>query len=402
MYNVKIVSKTTHIETEGIYGNIIEVPKASVVVLGIQYKDVAKITKDGSDAVVQLKSGDQIVLKNFFINENYDTENSVMMFMDGPDSLVWAQFIDESGFVLDQVLYGQIESFEPFLYGESGDFTLLPWLFPLVTGMAIGSLAESSESSTVYTQVEDSVKPTQPEAPKGLVDENGQVIGKTGEETITQDNTPSILIGTPKEGETVKLLVDGQEVEAIYVDNGDGTSTLTPVEALTEGKHQIGTIVVDEAGNISEVSDPIQIAVEKAPVNESVDQEFLSSFTNSTIDLGVDGGSDTIAMILHDANEKESGLDTVINFHLGDVNTDEQADIINVHDLLTAENESVDFDQNNIDLDVLSKYLTVESNGTDTTVAVDRTGQGEFNDMLVLKGVDTDLTELLFNNQLVI
>ena len=94
------------------------------------------------------------------------------------------------------------------------------------------------------------------------------------------------------------------------------------------------------------------------------------------------------------ANDAGNGLDIWNDFHVGSVTTDANADMINIAELLdgkqTAEN--------------ISDYISVNSDGTQTTISVDRDGKTgttyQSADILVLK-VDTTLEELLQNNQII-
>ena len=94
------------------------------------------------------------------------------------------------------------------------------------------------------------------------------------------------------------------------------------------------------------------------------------------------------------ANDAGNGLDTWNDFHVGSVTTDANADMINIAELLdgkqTAEN--------------ISDYISVNSDGTQTTISVDRDGKTgttyQSADILVLKA-DTTLEELLQNNQII-
>ncbi|WP_333613014.1 Ig-like domain-containing protein, partial [Psychrobacter sp.] len=70
---------------------------------------------------------------------------------------------------------------------------------------------------------------------------------------VTNDNTPSITIPADTLGadETAQLIVDDEMVEATIVENADGSITLTPNDALTDGAHDLSYNLKDAAGNTS-------------------------------------------------------------------------------------------------------------------------------------------------------
>ena len=127
---------------------------------------------------------------------------------------------------------------------------------------------------------------------------------------------------------------------------------------------------------------------------------ILGEAGNDTIIGG--SGSDTVMFQVLDGEESDNaggnGTDTWLDFHLGNTTTDDQADKIDISDLLV--NYSGDGSAAS-----LSDYLSVNSDGTDTTIRVDRDGVGgqyQSTDLVVLKGVDTTLTELITNQQIIL
>ncbi len=127
---------------------------------------------------------------------------------------------------------------------------------------------------------------------------------------------------------------------------------------------------------------------------------ILGEAGNDTITGGA--GSDTLMFQVLDGEESDNaggnGTDTWLDFHLGNTTTDDQADKIDISDLLV--NYSGDGSAAS-----LSDYLSVNSDGTDTTIRIDRDGAGgqyQSTDLVVLKGVDTTLTELITNQQIIL
>ncbi|WP_171068470.1 beta strand repeat-containing protein, partial [Acinetobacter gerneri] len=139
---------------------------------------------------------------------------------------------------------------------------------------------------------------------------------------------------------------------------------------------------------------------------------FVGGQGNDTYNLGgVGGGSDTIYFALLNANNATggNGSDVVNGFHVGSIATDIEADIIDLHEILDGYKgtPSLYTDSDGVKLDISSSdllnFIDVSSDGTNTTISVDRDGTGQnFTTLITLNNVDTDLITLLMNNQLVI
>ena len=108
-------------------------------------------------------------------------------------------------------------------------------------------------------------------------------------------------------------------------------------------------------------------------------------------------GSDTALFELLDKLDAKggNGTDTWNDFTLGNVNTNTEADKINIASLLDGHQTKAN----------LGDYLSVSFNGTDTVISIDRDGGGiAFAgkvDLLILKNVDTNLQDLLNNDQII-
>ena len=107
-------------------------------------------------------------------------------------------------------------------------------------------------------------------------------------------------------------------------------------------------------------------------------------------------GADTILFKLLNSQDTTggNGHDTVLDFTLGDVRTDAQADKIDLSELL------IDYSK---DVSTLAKFITVEQDAGNTTISLDRDGEGTmFNSasLITLNQVNTTLDELLNNQQL--
>ncbi|TQS86900.1 type I secretion C-terminal target domain-containing protein [Limnobaculum zhutongyuii] len=103
-----------------------------------------------------------------------------------------------------------------------------------------------------------------------------------------------------------------------------------------------------------------------------------------------------------------NGHDTVYGFTVGNLLTNDNADLIDLSDLLDYSGPlSCFMDEGVMTLDYASqgilKFLKVEQVGGDTIISIDRDGSGGaygFQELITLKGVSTDLVTLLSNNQI--
>ncbi|OTG97628.1 hypothetical protein B9T24_05840, partial [Acinetobacter sp. ANC 4654] len=116
---------------------------------------------------------------------------------------------------------------------------------------------------------------------------------------------------------------------------------------------------------------------------------------NDTLTGGT--GADTALFELLDNLDTRggNGTDTWTDFTLGNVNTNTEADKINIASLLDGHQTDAN----------LGDYLSVSFNGTDTVIRIDRDGGGTaFTgkvDLLILKNIDTNLQDLLNNDQII-
>ncbi|MFA3009562.1 Ig-like domain-containing protein [Acinetobacter pittii] len=107
-------------------------------------------------------------------------------------------------------------------------------------------------------------------------------------------------------------------------------------------------------------------------------------------------GTDSILFQLLNSQDATggNGHDTVLDFTLGDVRTDTQADKIDLSELL------IDYSK---DVSTLAKFITVEQDAGNTTISLDRDGEGTMFSsvsLITLNQVNTTLDELLNNQQL--
>ncbi|MFU8928339.1 Ig-like domain-containing protein, partial [Acinetobacter puyangensis] len=229
----------------------------SVIILKINPHDVSEIKREGNSAVVIFKSGEKIIIFNFF---NEGANNSLVL-EDDNHKLIWAQFTDQTGALLEEAVYGYINDIEPLLYHDG--ISSLWALAPLATVAALKLLLDTDD----HQVAKDTTPPAKPSTPENFVDNEGNKQGTFPGGTATDDTTPGIIIGPIADGYTPKLIVDGKEVESVY---NPETSTLTPKNPLPEGEHEITYTVTDPAGNESVPSDPIKVIVDKTLPNAPV------------------------------------------------------------------------------------------------------------------------------------
>ncbi|WP_053268721.1 Ig-like domain-containing protein [Pseudomonas chlororaphis] len=124
------------------------------------------------------------------------------------------------------------------------------------------------------------------------------------------------------------------------------------------------------------------------------------------------GGNDTLLYKVLDASNATggNGSDQIYSFHVGNVLTDGNADVIDVSELLGYKGTAGLYqDQGVTKLDSASSelldYLKVQVVGNDTVISVDRDGTGAefgFSSIATLVDIKTDLLTLLQNHQLVV
>ncbi|MEI3853566.1 MULTISPECIES: Ig-like domain-containing protein, partial [unclassified Ensifer] len=117
---------------------------------------------------------------------------------------------------------------------------------------------ESAPSAPLAVTV-DTTAPATPAAPASYADNAGPVQNPASTAATTDDTTPGINIGTVPAGTTPSLYVDGTKVDATY---DAATGTLTPVNVLPEGAHQLSYTLTDAAGNESAPSAPLSVTVD--------------------------------------------------------------------------------------------------------------------------------------------
>ncbi|WP_180184037.1 BapA prefix-like domain-containing protein, partial [Acinetobacter sp. YH01020] len=134
MPSIKIVAKEGHeVLSQTTDKNSVALTEASVVTLGVAKADISEIQRNGADVVIRLKSGEVIVIQNFY-STTTATDNSLVL-EDG-NQLLWVKLTDETGAFLAEVVYEPLTTIEPLLYSEG--VPLWAWAAGAV---AVGGLA---------------------------------------------------------------------------------------------------------------------------------------------------------------------------------------------------------------------------------------------------------------------
>ncbi|WP_037383190.1 Ig-like domain repeat protein, partial [Serratia sp. DD3] len=195
------------------------------------------------------------------------------------------------------------------------------------------------------------------------------------------------------------------------VDYSRSASAITAV--LWEGTGKNGSATGQGSDKLISIEGLIGSSQADTFTDSSANNLFEGRSGNDTFYL-INGGNDTLMYKVLSGMETDgtggNGSDIVHGFHVGDVVTDSDADLIDLSDLLDY-NGSISFfqDDGKMELDYSSqgilKYLKVENVGNDTVISIDRDGSGNANaytNVITLTNVQTDLETLLQNNQIIV
>ncbi|MEQ1346146.1 BapA/Bap/LapF family prefix-like domain-containing protein, partial [Acinetobacter seifertii] len=273
MTEIKIISKESHDTLLSTQKNIVNLTEASVVLIKVNKEDVLEIRQNGRDAIILLKSGEKIIIVNFFSNENYESENSIV-FEDNSHKLLWVQFTDSKGALLDNITYSYIDSVEPLLYHEGGG-AAWEWLAAPLT--AAGILLWAGNGSSSDQAAKDTSPPNSP--------------------FIKPINGTDPITGTAEPGSTVTVTYpDGSTTTAVAGSDG---SWSVPNPGLNNGD-TVTAVSTDPAGNSSTPATAVVDAVApNAPVIDPVngtDPITGTAEPGSTVTVTYPDGSTTTAV----------------------------------------------------------------------------------------------------------
>ncbi|VXD01324.1 conserved hypothetical protein [Enterobacterales bacterium 8AC] len=104
-----------------------------------------------------------------------------------------------------------------------------------------------------------------PDAPivDSVYDDYGDIVHSLASGDVTDDATPSIA-GTATPNSTVIIYDNGQEIARVPAD-ASGNWSFTPDTPLVDGKHDLTFVTLNQAGNLSDPSDPWVVTVDTTP-----------------------------------------------------------------------------------------------------------------------------------------
>ncbi|WP_058969105.1 Ig-like domain-containing protein [Type-D symbiont of Plautia stali] len=287
MNNISITPKGGTVDTV-VNGSQVNLTAPSVVKLHLNQSDIKSFTRNGNDLVVTTKSGEVVVIHNFY-SANGDSD---LVLQDDKGALWWVEDPGTEGFQ-----YVNIDTTEGLLAeNTTNDGTIAAFGIGGAALAGLGAMfAGSSGGGGGNAPVNDGNTgggdngggnngggnngggnngggnngggdTTAPGIATSLVltDNVGTIQGAIVNGVTTDDNTPT-LSGTAEAGATVNIY-DGGTLIGTAVVGANGTWSFTS-SALADGQHSFTTTVTDAAGNTSAASDPITFTVDTiAPV----------------------------------------------------------------------------------------------------------------------------------------
>ncbi len=287
MNNISITPKGGTVASE-VSGSQVNLTAPSVVKLHLNQSDIKSFTRNGNDLVVTTKSGEVVVIHNFYTAAG----DSDLVLQDDKGALWWVEDPGTDGFQ-----YVNIDSTEGLLAeNTTNDGTIAAFGIGGAALAGLGAMfAGSSGGGGGNAAVDDGNTgggdngggnngggnngggnngggnngggdTTAPTAATNLTltDNVGAIQGAIVNGVTTDDNTPT-LTGTAEAGATVSIY-DGSTLLGTVVVGANGNWSFTS-PALAEGQHSFTTTVTDAAGNTSGSSDPITFIVDTvAPV----------------------------------------------------------------------------------------------------------------------------------------
>ncbi|MGE8289124.1 MAG: Ig-like domain-containing protein, partial [Stenotrophomonas sp.] len=139
-----------------------------------------------------------------------------------------------------------------------------------LTAKATNAMGNSSPETGPYPIVVDTAAPAKPNSGDAtLTDNEGSITGEIKPGDKTDDSTPTFA-GKTEPGAEVVIHDNGKEIGRVTADP-EGNWTFTPTTPLADGDHSLSYEVVDQAGNVSEPSDPLGFVVDTRDVTVRID-----------------------------------------------------------------------------------------------------------------------------------
>lgn len=131
--------------------------------------------------------------------------------------------------------------------------------------VVVESGTKRSEPSDPVVIVVDITPPEKPAVP-AIIDNEGNDQGPLLPGEPTDDNTPEFQGGGAEKGDTVEVIIVGEDGEREVIGVGEvdenGNWTVTPVKPIPDGEHEVIVEITDPAGNTSKPSDPIKVIID--------------------------------------------------------------------------------------------------------------------------------------------
>ncbi|MDI9221142.1 Ig-like domain-containing protein [Pantoea sp. EA-12] len=305
MNNISITPKGGTVDTV-VNGNQVNLTAPSVVKLHLNQSDIKSFTRNGNDLVVTTKSGEVVVIHNFYTTAG----DSDLVLQDDKGALWWVEDPGTEGFQ-----YVNIDTTEGLLAeNTTNDGTIAAFGIGGAALAGLGAMfAGASGGGGGNAAVNDGNTgggdngggnngggnngggnngggdTTAPGTVTDLAisDNVGPYQGAITAGSVTDDNTPT-LSGSAEAGATVRIY-DGSTLLGSAVVGADGKWTFTS-PALADGSHSLTVTVTDAAGNTSAASDPINFTVDTtAP--DAVSDLTVSNNAGSVVLPVTNGGS---------------------------------------------------------------------------------------------------------------
>ena len=266
MTNISVVSKQSHQVLENVNSKHVGLSENSVVVVQVSKEDVASITRENNNALINLRNGEVIVIENYF---NPEFSDNSLVFEEQDGLLYWVKFTNVDGTIADTIQYYPIDEIEPLLYSDNFLGGILPWL---IGAGAAGAIAAAAKDDDKDPPVPDN-KPATLTTP-ALEDDVDPIKGPIKNGDSTNDAKPTISGSGATPGATIKVY-DGNKVIAETVADSEGKWSVTPAENLADGQHNVSvTQTVD--GKESDKSPVVDFKVDTIPPQKP----NIDDFTN--------------------------------------------------------------------------------------------------------------------------
>ncbi|WP_337023665.1 MULTISPECIES: Ig-like domain-containing protein [unclassified Pantoea] len=305
MNNISITPKGGTVASE-VSGSQVNLTAPSVVKLHLNQSDIKSFTRNGNDLVVTTKSGEVVVIHNFYTAAG----DSDLVLQDDKGALWWVEDPGTDGFQ-----YVNIDSTEGLLAeNTTNDGTIAAFGIGGAALAGLGAMfAGSSGGGGGNAAVGDGSTgggdngggnngggnngggnngggdTTPPAVVTNLVvsDNVGPYQGAITTGSVTDDNTPT-LSGNGEVGAIIRVY-DGTTLLGSTVVGANGTWSFTS-PALADGSHSLTVTATDAAGNTSAASDPITFTVDTtAP--EAVSDLNVGNNAGSVVLPIANGGS---------------------------------------------------------------------------------------------------------------